>query len=373
MADQLNSDYPRRMDTIRNPINVTLHSSTQGQGTERLPINLPLLSIPHQQKDGSPIQIVNELIQFHYRQRPTEEGAEAAKLLPVLLVGPTSTDQIIARLVANRLIQQQKTILIAQAADQEQPRRWEEVIGVQQSDTMSGSLVRSDRAEWDALQDVFDAFSLTLIERWSPFTVVVLAAGQSSRMGRAKQLVPVLGVPMVNRAVETALESGAHRILLITGAYADQVEQTLEGAKLSPNPRLTVVHNPAWKEGQSSSMRSAIRWIMDEANMDESWRLFSPIIFMPVDQPYLRSTVLRRLFRQWRDGAQLVAPAVYGNARGAPALFDSAFWPEMLQVHGDVGGKIILRQNQDKLVTISVPLEQLMDMDSPDDLPTNDR
>ena len=56
-----------------------------------------------------------------------------------------------------------------------------------------------------------------VVERWGPWGVVILAAGQSRRMGRAKQLLPVDGEPMVRHAVRTALASGASQVVLVTG------------------------------------------------------------------------------------------------------------------------------------------------------------
>ncbi|MEM7346917.1 MAG: NTP transferase domain-containing protein [Chloroflexota bacterium] len=231
------------------------------------PISLPLISITHRQDDKLPRQIVNQLIEIGHQQQPSENNAEPTNLLPILLPSPTSADQAIARLLAHRLNQHQIGVLIAKRTESWPINQFADAANNSQSVVAGVPNLICHRAERGALQDLLDASALIQVERWAPWTVVILAAGQSSRMGRAKQLVPVEGIPMVVRAVKTALTSGAHRILLITGAYAERVEQTVAEAKLSPHPRLTIVQNSAWKEGQSSSMKRAVRWIMDRVNL----------------------------------------------------------------------------------------------------------
>ncbi|HXF63106.1 MAG TPA: selenium cofactor biosynthesis protein YqeC, partial [Caldilineaceae bacterium] len=116
-----------------------------------------------------------------------------------------------------------------------------------------------------------------VLERWAPLAVVVLAAGQASRMGRAKQLLPVEGVSMVRRAVRTALASGSQQVALVTGAYAAEIaDEVANEAAAAGGPRLTLVHNPEWATGQASSMRAGLAALAPAVEA---------VIFLPVDQP----------------------------------------------------------------------------------------
>ena len=91
-----------------------------------------------------------------------------------------------------------------------------------------------------------------VVERWGPVAVVVLAAGGSSRMGRAKQLLHVDGESMIVRAVKIALQSTATEVVVITGAYREEVEAEVRrelAPLLSQAPsRVRLVHNPNWEE-----------------------------------------------------------------------------------------------------------------------------
>lgn len=196
-------------------------------------------------------------------------------------------------------------------------------------------------------------------ERWAPLGVAVLAAGQSSRMGRAKQLTVADGDAMVVRALRVALRSGAAQVVVVTGAYASQVTARLQAELDTDFDRVDIVHNPMWESGQASSVRCAIK-------------RFEPFIeaaaIMPVDQPFLTPLLLKQLFQRWRQGAQLVAPTVQTQLRGAPALFDRCFWPEFETLEGDVGARVLLRRHQEIVSTIETSAIYLQDIDTPQDL-----
>ena len=190
------------------------------------------------------------------------------------------------------------------------------------------------------------------------WAVVVLAAGGSRRMGRAKQLVEVDGEQMVRRALKTALASEAVRVVLVTGAYGDAVVASaadlVDGAG-----RLHVVHNSAWAAGQAGSMQTGLAALPD---------VCGAAIFLPVDQPYMQAALLQQLAAAWQAGAVLVAPLVAGELRGAPALFDRTFWPELYDVKGDMGGRGVLRSHVEQVQTVAAPAAWLRDVDTPEDL-----
>ncbi|MFZ1770317.1 MAG: hypothetical protein WAU00_14025, partial [Caldilinea sp.] len=75
-----------------------------------------------------------------------------------------------------------------------------------------------------------------------------------------------------------------------------------------------------------------------------------------------------RLAACWRAGADLAAPAVGAELRGAPALFDRVYWEELLSLQGDVGGRRVLLAHRDRVVTTPALATWLQDIDTEDDL-----
>jgi molybdenum cofactor cytidylyltransferase len=111
--------------------------------------------------------------------------------------------------------------------------------------------------------------------------------------------------------------------------------------------------------GQSSSLHASVCSLPAQVQA---------AIWMPVDQPYLDPLLLSQLAAAWRMGADLAAPEVNGELRGAPALFDRSYWPELQGVSGDGGGRSVLRVHRAAVLAIRVSELALRDIDSPSDL-----
>lgn len=198
------------------------------------------------------------------------------------------------------------------------------------------------------------------IEKATEWAVVVLAAGRSSRMGRAKQLIMVDGERLVRSAVKVALATQAAQVVLVTGAYTDEVTASVIDLVDASYQLLSIVHNASWEDGQASSMHAGLAALSERCGA---------VIFFPVDQPYMPPLLLEQLATAWRGGALIAAPMVEGELRGAPALFDRSLWPQLLVVQGDVGGREVLRAHMQQVQPIEVPAAWLRDLDTPADLP----
>ena len=246
-------------------------------------------------------------------------GAAGATLVPILNKVERAHEVALARLVARDWAAAGQLGLITAAAQAEQP----------------------------------------VVERWAAWAVVVLAAGESRRMGRAKQLLPVAGEPMARRAVCTALASGAQQVVLVTGAYAEAVAATVADLA-DADPRLRIVHNAGWESGQAGSLQTGLAAVAPT---------IQAAVILPVDQPFVPAALLRRLVAAWREGAPLAAAAVDGELRGVPALFDRSFWAALQAVQGDIGGRMVLRANLARVAHVAAPAAWLADIDTPADLP----
>jgi molybdenum cofactor cytidylyltransferase len=185
---------------------------------------------------------------------------------------------------------------------------------------------------------------------------VLLAAGRSRRFGGPlpKQLARLDGEPLVRRAARTALAAVLGEVLVVTGHRAAEVEQALAGLAV------TVVPNPAWAEGQSTSVRAGLARVAPAAGA---------AVFLPCDQPGLDASVLGRLVAAWRQtGAPAVVPAHRGR-RGLPTLFDRSLFAELAGITGDTGGRQVLRRHPGAVVEVELgDGRPLLDVDTPEDL-----
>lgn len=190
-------------------------------------------------------------------------------------------------------------------------------------------------------------------------TVVILAAGASTRFGSAKQGALVQGISLAERALRAALNCSADEVILVTGAHSETTLAALGGEQ---SQRLHIVHNAEWATGQASSVRAAVFSFSPDV---------SAAIFIPVDQPFLTSDLLNQVIAAWRAGATIVAPSVSGEIRGAPALFDRIYFDDLLHLQGDRGGRVLLQKYASRVTPIIVEEAQLLDVDTPGDLPSS--
>ena len=185
---------------------------------------------------------------------------------------------------------------------------------------------------------------------------VVLAAGGSARLGTAKQLVPLRGVPLVRRVARAALRAGLAPVAVVVGARDRDVARALEGLAVH------VVRNALWREGIASSIRCGVRAVRTD-------RRVSGVVLMVCDQPRLGAPVLRRLVaaHERHREADAVASA-YARTLGVPALFPRRRFPALSRLRGDRGAKDLLRRDRRSVVAVDWPAGAV-DVDRPGQLP----
>ncbi|HEU5200077.1 MAG TPA: molybdenum cofactor cytidylyltransferase [Ktedonobacterales bacterium] len=179
---------------------------------------------------------------------------------------------------------------------------------------------------------------------------LILAAGQSSRMGQHKMLLPLLGKPLLLHAVDHALAAGFDEIVVVVGHHANDVRAALAGQ------RVRIVENPDYQQGQSTSVRAGIAALAPAAEA---------VIILLGDQPLVTSAILKRLLQAWqRSGKPIVAP-FYNGQRGNPVLFARALFPELLNVSGDQGGREVLQRHAGEIEPV-----QMEDANAAEDVDT---
>jgi molybdenum cofactor cytidylyltransferase len=189
--------------------------------------------------------------------------------------------------------------------------------------------------------------------------VAVLAAGASRRMGVPKLLVPFGASTLLGRAVEAAQESGAGLVFVVTGAYHGEMRERLSEA------RVAVVRNAQWDEGQSTSIRTAVRFCEQ--------RGFDALLVMVADQPFVEASHLRALMECYRIRPGDVFVTEAGVRRGNPCLFNAHSFDALKALEGDEGARRLFADASEGhgLRVCPVPCDDkrvFEDVDTPADL-----
>jgi CTP:molybdopterin cytidylyltransferase MocA len=175
---------------------------------------------------------------------------------------------------------------------------------------------------------------------------VVLAAGEGSRFldPSHKLLAPFRGRPLVQWALDVAIEAGLAQTFLVVGAV-----------ELAAPTAVTVVNNPQWRDGQASSV---------QAGIDAARRAGHDAVVIGLgDQPLVTAAA-------WRDVAAStatpIATAVFGGRRRPPVRLASEVW-RLLPTEGDEGARVLIRERPD-LVTEVPCVGEPIDIDTLEDL-----
>lgn len=184
-----------------------------------------------------------------------------------------------------------------------------------------------------------------------PVAGIILAAGEASRYGAPKQLLRWQGYPLVWHVARKALAAGLEPVIVVSGAYADQLEQALKDLPVE------IVHNPDWADGQSSSIHAGLRAMSAPGG---------GAIFLLADQPQVPELLLRQLVEKHaQTHSPIVAPLVHGQ-RANPVLFDRITFKDFEQLTGDVGGRKLFSSFPVEWVQWHDELP-LVDIDTPQD------
>lgn len=151
----------------------------------------------------------------------------------------------------------------------------------------------------------------------------ILAAGESKRLGRPKQLELVDGEALLRRTARIALAARVARVAVVLGAYRDRVEPALAGLDVE------VLDNAGWSEGMASSLRVAAAWASP----------YDALLVCVCDQPDLTTDHLDALVA--RAGERAVASG-YAGTVGVPAIFPRAMFPALAALTGDRGARGLL-------------------------------
>ena len=195
-----------------------------------------------------------------------------------------------------------------------------------------------------------------VIEQKGRIAAVLLAAGQSTRMGAVnKMLAKIGGKPLVRIAAEQALGSQAAPVVVVTGHEHEMVERALDGLQVR------FVHNPDYAEGLGTSLRAGIAAVPEGAD--------GAIVCLG-DMPQVDSGLMDKLIAAFDpdSGALVVVPSINGR-RGNPVVWARRFFNDLMSIRGDFGARYLIGSYAEAVVEVPLAGDAaLTDVDTPESL-----
>ena len=189
----------------------------------------------------------------------------------------------------------------------------------------------------------------------SNIAIVILAAGASSRMGTAKQLLRWGEDTLIRRAIHTALKVTASEVIVVLGANYNLIEKEIKDLPI------IILKNKDWQLGLGKSIACAANYIINSKPQVDG------ILITLADQPLIDAEYLNELISAFSTEAQqIIATAYDKDKQGVPVLFDKVYFEQLSLLHDDKGAKQLLKTHPSFVKTLMPPVKNV-DLDSEKD------
>lgn len=183
---------------------------------------------------------------------------------------------------------------------------------------------------------------------------VILSAGESSRMGRPKALLPINGQTFIEKIVGALKQTSVGKIIVVLGHSAAEMKPRIEHLPVE------ILINSDYKLGQLSSLQVAVRDLEKTADCDG-------MLVHLVDHPYIDAKLVENMIDRFRATGKLIVVPLHGTRRGHPVLFSRKLFGELLAAPIDQGAKAVVNAHRDD--TLEIDTEDVgitLDIDTPE-------
>jgi molybdenum cofactor cytidylyltransferase len=183
---------------------------------------------------------------------------------------------------------------------------------------------------------------------------LILAAGESSRMGTPKATLAYRGRTFLDWIVETLRSAGLERIVVVLGHRAEEIQPRVKSEAIE------VIINPDYRSGQTSSFQEGLRALTAED--------LEAVLLCLVDHPAVSAGTARGIVTAFRESDAPVVIPTYHGRRGHPVLIARRLFDELLGLTGDAGADSVVRRYRPATQYVEVEDEGVViDVDDPED------
>jgi molybdenum cofactor cytidylyltransferase len=185
-------------------------------------------------------------------------------------------------------------------------------------------------------------------------SAVILSAGESSRMGRPKALLPIDGQTFIEKIVGALKHAQVAKVIVILGHNAEEIRRHIEHLPVE------ILVNPNYKMGQLSSLQIAVRRLEADSDCDG-------MLVHLVDHPYIDAKLVKVMIGRFYESGELIVVPRYGGKRGHPVIFSRRLFGELLAAPVDQGAKAVVNAHRgDTLELDTEDVGITLDIDTPE-------
>jgi|JI7StandDraft_1071085.scaffolds.fasta_scaffold00688_23 molybdenum cofactor cytidylyltransferase len=177
-------------------------------------------------------------------------------------------------------------------------------------------------------------------------SLILLAAGESSRLGSPKQLLMYKGKNLMQHTIDLN-QTLCLEMVIVLGAFKKEILAEVDVLGIE------VVENVNWSEGLASSIRCGLRNVLETNPETEA------VILVLCDQPFLSVEILREIIEKYHRSGQSIVHCSYGDVSGPPTLFHKSLFPYLMELKGGQGAKKVVDMFPDQVVYVDFPKGKL--------------
>ncbi|MFP3976038.1 MAG: nucleotidyltransferase family protein [Chloroflexota bacterium] len=180
-----------------------------------------------------------------------------------------------------------------------------------------------------------------------------MGAGESRRMGRPKQILPLQTTTILGQVIENVQKSNIDEVVLVLGHQAAQIANQVRAESVQ------VAINPEFRQGMSSSIKCGLRVVSRETKA---------VMIVLGDQPWIDAEIINHLIEEHKNSDIGITVPTHKGVRGNPVTFDMKYKHDLMHLKGDVGGKHIVERHPEDVLEIEIDSQSIIeDIDTESD------
>lgn len=174
---------------------------------------------------------------------------------------------------------------------------------------------------------------------------VILAAGESKRMGGAKLLLPFGEKTIIENVLDNVIQSKVENILVVLGSAREKIEQKIK------NYSLKIAFNPNFRSGMLSSVHAGFQALPENAQA---------ALVVLGDQPSISTSVINELIDAYKRTRKGIVLPVYKSERGHPVLIDMKYRSEIENLSPDIGLRGTVYNHPEDILEVEVRSQSIL-------------
>ena len=182
---------------------------------------------------------------------------------------------------------------------------------------------------------------------------IILAAGESRRMGSPKMLLPFNGTTVIGQVIENVLAAGVIDTLVIAGADREEIIKAVKSYPVQHS------YNDNFRSGMLSSVQCGFAFLPDHCHA---------ALIMPGDQPMISAMEIKKVMEAWKESGKGIVMPVYNGKRGHPLVVDMKYRAEVLSLPEEDGLRALAVRHPDDVIEAETDDQSVLrDIDTRED------